>query len=45
MPQATVMRRDPRFVRFVRDIGLAGFWRTNGLPDLCVPAGDDVTCK
>lgn len=45
MPQATVMRRDPRFVRFVRDIGLVKFWRANGWPDLCGPAGEVVVCK
>jgi len=45
MPQASVMRRDPRFVQFARDIGLLAFWRSNGWPDLCAPEGDAVTCK
>ena len=45
MPQAAAMRRDPRFARFVRDIGLVKFWRANGWPDLCGPAGGEVICK
>ncbi len=45
MPQASAMRRDPRFVQFARDIGLLAFWRSNGWPDLCAPEGDAVTCK
>ena len=45
MPQASVVRRDPRFVQFARDIGLLAFWRSNGWPDLCAPEGDAVKCR
>ena len=45
MPLAGALRRDPRFARFVHDIGLVKFWRVNGWPDLCGPAGGEVVCK
>jgi TolB-like protein/Tfp pilus assembly protein PilF len=45
MPMAAPMRHDPRFVRFLRDIGLVKFWRGNGWPDLCGPVGDVVVCR
>ncbi len=38
------VRRDPRFVEFVRSIGLLDFWRENGWPDRCRPVGDAVHC-
>jgi hypothetical protein len=41
---AASVRRDPRFVEFVRAIGLVDFWRENGWPDLCRPVGDAVQC-
>lgn len=45
MSSADSMRRDPRFVEFLRGIGLLKFWRGNGWPDLCGPAGDEVVCR
>jgi hypothetical protein len=44
-PTAAALRRDPRFARFVRDIGLVKFWREYGWPDLCAPADDGVQCR
>jgi TolB-like protein/Tfp pilus assembly protein PilF len=45
MPSAAPMRRDPRFIRFLNDIGLIKFWRSNGWPDLCGPVGENVACR
>jgi TolB-like protein/Tfp pilus assembly protein PilF len=39
------MRRDPRFGELMNDIGLVEFWRENGWPDLCAPAGQAVNCR
>lgn len=44
-PTAASVRRDPRFVEFVRAIGLVDFWRENGWPDLCRPEGKGVKCE
>ena len=44
-PPAAGMRRDPRFAKFVSDIGLVKFWREHGWPDLCSPVADGVQCR
>ncbi len=41
---ASSVRRDPRFVEYLRSIGLVDFWRENGWPDRCRPDGDAVQC-
>ena len=38
------MRAHPRFRPFVEKIGLVGYWRKSGWPDVCRPAGDSFTC-
>jgi TolB-like protein len=37
-------RQDPRFVELVTEQGLMDYWRENGWPDACQPAGDNVIC-
>ncbi len=38
-------RQDPRFAEHVTELGLLDYWRKNGWPDACQPAGDSVICK
>jgi adenylate cyclase len=40
-PVMKEVRQLPRFKEFVREIGLVGYWRKFGWPDLCHPVGDD----
>ncbi len=44
-PRLKSIRQDPRFVKLVTDAGLLDYWRTNGWPDKCEPAGDTFTCR
>jgi len=39
------VRRDPRFIALMEDIGLVDFWRQNGWPDLCRQDGERVACE
>ena len=38
-------RQDPRFAEFVTEQGLVDYWRENGRPDACQPAGDSLNCE
>ncbi len=38
-------RQDPRFANLVTELGLLDYWRENGWPDVCQPAGDGVICE
>ena len=38
------MRRDPRFEQIVIDTKMLAYWKENGWPDLCRPAGDSFEC-
>lgn len=42
---ARELRAHPRFRRFVEDVGLVGFWRKSGWPEVCQPDGDSFTCQ
>jgi TolB-like protein/Tfp pilus assembly protein PilF len=42
--RAGEVRRDPRFVALMEDIGLVDFWRQNGWPDQCRPDGGRIVC-
>ena len=44
-PRLASIRQDPRFVKLVTDAGLLDYWRTNGWPDKCEPAGDSFVCE
>ena len=40
-----LLRRDPRFKTWVRDLGYDQYWREYGWPDRCRPTGlDDFEC-
>ena len=40
-----MFRQDPRFAELVTKLGLVDYWRENGWPDACQPAGDSLICK
>jgi tetratricopeptide (TPR) repeat protein len=44
-PQATQIRNHPRFKRLAANMGLIGYWRDSGWPDLCRPEGDAFACR
>ncbi len=44
-PDMAKFRQDPRFARLVTDLGLMDYWRENGWPDVCQPAGDSLICE
>ena len=41
LPEATVLRRHPRFRQHVIDSGLLDYWREWGWSDYCEPLGED----
>jgi adenylate cyclase len=44
-PVYAPLRKTDRFKRFVRDVGLVGYWRARGWPGLCRPtSADDFVC-
>ena len=44
-PRLASIRQDPRFVKLVTDAGRLDYWRANGWPDKCEPAGDTFVCE
>ncbi|MCH7510681.1 MAG: tetratricopeptide repeat protein [Proteobacteria bacterium] len=44
-PDMAVFRQDPRFAGLMADTGLVDYWRENGWPDACQPAGDSLICE
>ena len=45
-PGASVLRRDPRFMRLVARLGLVDYWRTTGRwPDFCSEPGIAYDCR
>jgi len=44
-PSMAPFRQDPRFAGFAAELGLVDYWRENGWPDACQPAGDSVSCQ
>jgi len=44
-PEVAPFRQDSRFASFVTEMGLLDYWRENGWPDVCQPAGDSVVCQ
>ena len=44
-PDMAPFRQDPRFAKLVNELGLLEYWRENGWPDVCQPAGDSVICE
>jgi len=44
-PDMAPFRQDPRFAKLVTELGLLEYWRENGWPDVCQPAGDSVICE
>ena len=46
IPSMHEVRQLPRFKEFMREIGLVGYWREFGWPNLCRPLGaDDFECS
>jgi TolB-like protein len=43
---ATLIRRDPRFIEFVKELGMDEYWREFGWPSngMCTPFGDSFVC-
>jgi TolB-like protein len=44
-PMFTAHAHKPAFKRLVELYGLPEYWRENGWPDFCRPAGDDFSCS
>jgi TolB-like protein len=44
-PDMAPFRQDPRFAELATELGLLDYWRENGWPDACQPAGDSVICE
>ena len=44
-PDMATFRQDPRFAGLVTELGLLDYWRENGWPDACQPAGDSFVCE
>ena len=43
--EMAAFRQDPRFAELVTEGGLVDYWRENGWPDACQPAGYSVSCQ
>ena len=41
-PSATSLRRDPRYIGLVRQVGVLRYWQTVKMPDFCRPPGEAV---
>jgi TolB-like protein len=44
-PDIAPFRQDPRFAKFVAELGMVDYWREYGWPDVCQPEGDSVICE
>jgi hypothetical protein len=43
-PYGSAVRRDPRFVALMDEVGLVNYWRQTGWPVGCRPEGGGVAC-
>ena len=43
-PYGAAVRRDPRFVALMDEVGLVNYWRQTGWPRDCRPEAEDVAC-
>ena len=45
LPELAPLRRTPGFAAVMERIGLADYWRANGMPDLCEQRSGEIVCR
>ena len=45
LPELAPLRRTPGFAAAMERIGLADYWRANGMPDLCEQRSGEIICR
>ncbi len=45
LPELAPLRRTPGFAAAMERIGLADYWRANGMPDLCEQRSGEIVCR
>ena len=45
LPELAPLRRTPGFAAVMERIGLADYWRANGMPDLCEQKSGEIVCR
>jgi len=45
LPEASILRSDPRFAALAERLNLLPYWRERGWPDACRASGAELTCR